>query len=74
MLRWRACGAVGFKAEKPDELRGAIDQALKAEGPALVDCVVPPDEMPNFPHLDLEKAENFVKAKIKEKILAFTGG
>ena len=29
-----ACGAVGFKAEKPGELREAIDQALKADGPA----------------------------------------
>jgi pyruvate dehydrogenase (quinone) len=70
----RACGAVGFKAEKPGELRGAIDQALKAEGPAIVDCVVPADELPNFPHIDLEKAENFAKAKIKEAILAVTGG
>jgi pyruvate dehydrogenase (quinone) len=69
----RACGAVGFKAERPGELREAIDQALKAEGPAIVGCVVPADEMPNFPHIDLEKAENFVKAKIKEKILAVTG-
>ena len=51
----RACGAVGFKAEKPGELRGAIDQALKAEGPAIVDCVVPADELPNVPHIDLEK-------------------
>ena len=70
----RACGAVGFKAEKPGELREAIDQALKAEGPAIVDCVVPADEMPNFPHIDLEKAENFAKAKVKEALLAFTGG
>jgi pyruvate dehydrogenase (quinone) len=37
----RACGGVGFRAEKPGELREAIDQALKAEGPAIVDCVVP---------------------------------
>ena len=58
----RACGAVGFKAEKPGELRDAVDQALKADGPAIVDCVVPADEMPNFPHVDLEKAENFAKA------------
>ncbi len=70
----RACGAVGFKAEKPGELRGAIDQALKAEGPAIVDCVVPADELPNVPHIDLEKIENFAKAKIKEMILAVTGG
>jgi pyruvate dehydrogenase (quinone) len=70
----RACGAVGFKAEKPGELRDAIDQALMADGPAIVDCVVPADEMPNFPHVDLEKAVNFAKAKIKEALLAFTGG
>jgi pyruvate dehydrogenase (quinone) len=70
----RACGAVGFKAEKPGELRDAIDQALKAEGPAIVSCVVPADELPNFPHVDLEKAGNFAKAKIKEVILEYTGG
>ncbi|HTV37646.1 MAG TPA: thiamine pyrophosphate-dependent enzyme [Xanthobacteraceae bacterium] len=70
----RACGAVGFKAEKPGELREAIDKAFKAKGPAIVDCVVPADELPNLPHVDLERAENFAKAKIKEKILAVTGG
>jgi pyruvate dehydrogenase (quinone) len=69
----RACGGVGFKAEKPGELREAIDQALKAEGPAIVDCVVPADELPNVPHIDLEKMENYAEAKIKEKILAVTG-
>jgi pyruvate dehydrogenase (quinone) len=69
----RACGAVGFSAEKPGDLREAIDQALKAEGPAIVSCVVPADELPNFPHVDLEKAENFAKAKVKETILAITG-
>jgi pyruvate dehydrogenase (quinone) len=70
----RACGAAGFKAEKPGELREAIDQALKVEGPAIVSCVVPADELPNVPHIDLEKIESFAKAKIKEKILAVTGG
>jgi pyruvate dehydrogenase (quinone) len=69
----RACGAVGFSAEKPGELREAIDQALKVEGPAIVSCVVPADELPNFPHVDLEKAENFAKAKVKETMLAITG-
>jgi hypothetical protein len=51
----------------------SIVQALKAEGPAIVSCVVPADELPNFPHVDLEKAGNFAKAKIKETILAITG-
>jgi pyruvate dehydrogenase (quinone) len=55
-------------------LRDAIDKALKANGPAIVDCVVAADELPNMPHLDLEKIGNFAKAKIKEAVLAVTGG
>ena len=70
----RACGGVGFKAEKPGELRKAISQALEADGPAIVDCVVAADELPNVPHLDLETMGNFAEAKIKEAILAVTGG
>jgi thiamine pyrophosphate-dependent acetolactate synthase large subunit-like protein len=70
----RACGGVGFKAEKPGELRDAIDKALKADGPANVDCVVAADELPNVPHLELETMGNFAKAKIRETILAVTGG
>jgi pyruvate dehydrogenase (quinone) len=70
----RACGGVGFKAEKPGELRGVIDAALKADGPAIVDCVVAANELPNAPHLELETMGNYAKAKIKETILAVTGG
>jgi thiamine pyrophosphate-dependent acetolactate synthase large subunit-like protein len=70
----RACGAVGFKAEKPAELRSAIEEAFNAEGPAIVDCVVPPDELPNVPHIELDKVANVAKAKIKEAVLAVTGG
>jgi pyruvate dehydrogenase (quinone) len=36
--------------------------------------VVPADELPNVPHIELEKIENFAKAKVKETILAVTGG
>jgi pyruvate dehydrogenase (quinone) len=68
-----ACGGVGFKAERPDELRNVIDKALKTDGPAIVDCVVAADELPNVPHLELETMGNFAKAKIKEALLAFTG-
>ena len=70
----RACGAVGFKAERPGELRDAIDKALQAPSPAIIDCVVPANELPNVPHLELETMSNFAKAKIKETILAVTGG
>lgn len=69
-----ACGAVGFKAEKPGALRDAIDPALKADGSAIVACVVPVHELPNLPHLEPELIANYAKAKLKEEILAFTGG
>jgi pyruvate dehydrogenase (quinone) len=70
----RACGAHGFKASKPTELRGAINEALAVDGPAIVDCVVAKDELPNFPHLELDKIEHYAVAKVKEALLAFCGG
>jgi pyruvate dehydrogenase (quinone) len=70
----RAYGAVGFKAERPSELRDAIGKALDADGPAIVDCVVAADELPNLPHIDLERIGNFAEAKIKEMVLDVTGG
>jgi pyruvate dehydrogenase (quinone) len=70
----RACGGAGFKAEKPGELRDAIAMAFRSDGPAIIDCVVAADELPNFPHVELEQAGNYAEAKIKEAILAVTGG
>ena len=69
----RACGAAGFKAEKPGELKAAIDEAFKADGPAFVDCVVAANEMPNLPHINLETAGHYAMAKVKEAVLAVTG-
>jgi len=69
----RACGGHGFTATKPGELHAAIKAAFDADGPAIVDCVVAADEMPNFPHLELEKLGHFAMAKIKEAVLAVTG-
>jgi pyruvate dehydrogenase (quinone) len=69
----RACGAHGFKAAKPAELHDAIVQAFAIDGPAIVDAVVAADEMPNFPHLELEKVGNFAMAKIKEALLSVSG-
>ena len=69
----RACGGHGFKAEHPDELRSAIAEALAVDGPAIVDCVVAADEMPNLPHIDLGLAKNYAIAKIKEAVIAVTG-
>jgi pyruvate dehydrogenase (quinone) len=68
-----ACGGHGFRATKPGELHAEINEALKADGPAIVDCVVAADEMPNFPHLELDKIGHYAVAKIREAIIAVTG-
>lgn len=69
----RACGAQGFKAKHPDELHDAIGQAFAVDGPAIIDCVVAADEMPNIPHIDPEQAGHYAIAKIKEAVIAVTG-
>jgi len=52
---------------------GQAKLKLKVDGPAVVDCVVAADEMPNLPHIDLETVGNFAMAKIREALLAVTG-
>jgi pyruvate dehydrogenase (quinone) len=66
----RACGGHGFRAAEPDDLHDAVRKAFAVDGPAIVDAVVAADEMPNFPHLELEKIGNYAVAKIKEALLA----
>ncbi|MGY3035373.1 thiamine pyrophosphate-dependent acetolactate synthase large subunit-like protein [Bradyrhizobium sp. USDA 4354] len=70
----RACGAKGFSAKTPENLLPAIVEALSCEGPAIVDCLVASDEMPNIPHLELEQVRGYAMAKIKEAIATVVGG
>jgi len=69
----RACGGHGFTAKQPGELKAALSKAFAVDGPAIVDAIVPADEMPNMPHVELEQVGNFALAKIKEAVLAVTG-
>ena len=41
-----ACGAIGFRCERPDEARPALEAMLLADGPALVEATVDPFEPP----------------------------
>jgi pyruvate dehydrogenase (quinone) len=45
---------------------------LTVDGPAIVDCVVAADELPNLPHINLEMVGHYAMAKIKEAVLACT--
>jgi thiamine pyrophosphate-dependent acetolactate synthase large subunit-like protein len=70
----RSCGGHGFAAREPGALKAALGEAFAVDGPAIVDAVVVPDELPNLPHLELDMIGHFVLAKIKEAVLAVTGG
>jgi thiamine pyrophosphate-dependent acetolactate synthase large subunit-like protein len=70
----RACSGHGFMARKPNDLMAAIAEALAVDGPAIVDAIVAADEMPNMPHVELDQVGHYAVAKIKEAVLAVTGG
>jgi pyruvate dehydrogenase (quinone) len=70
----RACGGHGFTVKQPGLLRAELNDAFAVDGPAIIDCVVPADEMPNVPHLEVDQIGNYAVAKIKEAIRAITGG
>jgi thiamine pyrophosphate-dependent acetolactate synthase large subunit-like protein len=70
----RACGAHGFVVRDPALLQATLAEAFACPGPAIVGCVVAPDEMPNLPHIELQQVGDYAIAKIKEAIAAVTGG
>ena len=44
-----ACGAEGYRCERPEEVLPAIQAALSSPKPALVEAIVDPDEKPTDP-------------------------
>lgn len=68
-----ACGGKGFRAEKPGDLESAVKSALAVDGPAIIDAVVDPRELPNLPHIDLGLLEKVGVAKVREAINFVTG-
>ena len=70
----RACGAQGFRVHNPALLEATLIEAFACPGPAIVDCVVLADEMPNLPHVELDQVGRYAVARIKEAVAAVTGG
>jgi len=60
-----ANGAYGVKVRQPNDLPGAIRQALSFDGPALVDVDVNPDEPPMPGKVEYEQAKKFAEAFAK---------
>jgi pyruvate dehydrogenase (quinone) len=51
-----------------------ICEAFAVDGSAIVDAALVADEMLNMPHVELEQVGHYAMAKIKEAVLAVTGG
>jgi thiamine pyrophosphate-dependent acetolactate synthase large subunit-like protein len=60
-----ACGGLGIRVDKYGDLEGAVRDALAYDGPALVDCVVNPDEPPMPAKLRYKDVKGFTEAWLK---------
>ncbi|MDQ3990732.1 MAG: thiamine pyrophosphate-binding protein [Actinomycetota bacterium] len=60
-----ACGALGLRVEKGQDVEPAVGEALATAGPALVDVVVNPDEPPMPAKVRYDQAKGFVEAFLK---------
>jgi pyruvate dehydrogenase (quinone) len=55
----RAAGLFGVRVEKPEDLAGALREALRYDGPALVDVVVDRQELSMPPHITVGQLTGF---------------
>jgi pyruvate dehydrogenase (quinone) len=63
-----AIGFLGIRVEEPTELRGAIEQALRHQGAALVDIVVNSSELTLPPKVTMQEAWGFSLYMLKETL------
>lgn len=61
----RACGAYGVRVEKPKQLEGALKEAFKHKGPALVDVVTDPNALSIPPKISAEMVTGFALSASK---------
>lgn len=59
------CGGVGFKVDHPNQIRAALQQALVANRPAIVEVTVDPFEPPMPPKVTLKQTTHFAEALAK---------
>ena len=60
-----AAGILGLRAERPEQVKPMLNQALERNGPALVDVVVNPQELLIPPTINLEQIRGFTLYMIK---------
>ena len=60
-----ACGATGFRIEDPAECGEMVKKALAHPGPAVIECVVDPNEPPMPGKVKAEQAWHFAESLVK---------
>jgi pyruvate oxidase len=63
-----ACGALGLRVEKREELIPALQKATASKRPCIVDVVVEADELPMPPKIMLGQAVGYAKHMAKELV------
>jgi len=60
-----AAGILGLRAETPDQIQPLIEQALRHDGPALIDAIVSRQELSMPPTITVDQAKGFSLFMIK---------
>jgi pyruvate dehydrogenase (quinone) len=60
-----ACGGVGFRCERPDEVRPALEAAFSVNKPAIVEAVVDPFEPPMPASVTPRQAINLAESLVR---------
>ncbi|HJX00593.1 MAG TPA: thiamine pyrophosphate-dependent enzyme [Terriglobales bacterium] len=61
----RACGGAGFTIEDPKRCGGTLDEALKIDGPVLIEAVVDPFTAPMPAKIKAEQAAKFAESLLR---------
>jgi pyruvate dehydrogenase (quinone)/pyruvate oxidase len=61
----RACGAKGFTIQEADRCGDSLDEALKTDGPVVIEAVVDPNEPPMPPKVTPRQAAHFAESLAK---------
>jgi pyruvate dehydrogenase (quinone) len=58
-------GMRGIRVDSPDQVPGAWDEALAADGPVLIEAVTDPEVPPLPPHIRFDQAKEMASAMLK---------
>jgi pyruvate dehydrogenase (quinone) len=61
----KACGAAGFTLEDPAQASRVLREALAVPGPAVVECLVDPNEPPMPGHATVKQALKFAESLVR---------